>query len=577
MIAIAIQFPSGRFHATPWGHHVNEGNPEWPPSPWRLLRSLVATWKRKLDGADGIDTDTMRALLASLASPPEFVLPPATTAHSRHYMPWDKGWKPDEPEKAKTKVFDAFVAVDRATEVIARWPDATLSDEQLQLLDVLLTHLGFLGRSESWCAVRLLSDREAATCVPNCTPLNGHPSQHDQEPVRVLCVNPQTMFENQHTPKHSSTIGKGQARQPVESALYDPDWHLCLETLELHNKKWSDPPGSRWVTYLRRVDCFEVRPVRRIVRPQRIITVARYAIDGSVLPLVTETLPLAEKIRSILMGIFKRLKLRDHYGREIPERPDFMPRSRVFSGKDADSQPLQGHQHAYYLPTDEDGDGRLDHLTLVAEMGFGTDDPLEIKALDQFRRLPFGDGDPLNLLLVGLGKIDDFQSPLMQVSSVWQSATPFIVSRHAKKNGTKRDSANLLGPQNERAFTSHVLDEELRHLQARRLNAGFDFPTSWRIELLCDDDGVFRIGRGPSHPLGLRPIQFRRFRRKRNDDGGRRPTGAFHIVFDTPFAGPLSLGHSSHFGLGLFMPASNHSDVSDGRFGNSAIGDQHGR
>lgn len=554
MIAIAIKFPSGRFHATPWGHHVNEGNPEWPPSPWRLLRSLVATWKRKLDGADGIDTDTMRALLASLASPPEFVLPPATTAHSRHYMPWDKGWKPDEPEKAKTKVFDAFVAVDRATEVIVRWPEATLNDPQLRLLDVLLTHLGFLGRSESWCAARLLPDREAATYVPNCTPLNGHTSRRDQEPLRVLCVNPQTMFENQHTPKHSAVIGKGKAKQTIESALYDPDWHLCLETLELHDKKWSDPPGSCWVTYLRRADCFEVKPVRRIVRPQRIITVARYAIDGAVLPLVTETLPLAEKVRSTLMGIFKRLKLRDHYGREIPERPDFMPRSRVFSGKDADSQPLQGHQHTYYLPTDEDGDGRLDHLTLVAEMGFGADDPLEVKALDLFRRLPFGDGDPLNLLLVGLGKIDDFQAPLVRASSVWQSATPFVASRHAKKSGTKRDSGDLLGPQNERAFIAHVLDEELKHLQARRLNAGLDFPSSWRIEPLCDDEGVFRIARGPSHPLGLRPIQFRRFRRKRNDDGGRRSTGAFRITFNAPFAGPLSLGHSCHFGLGLFLP-----------------------
>ncbi len=34
-ISIAIQFSAGRFHATPWGHHVNEGLPEWPPSPWR--------------------------------------------------------------------------------------------------------------------------------------------------------------------------------------------------------------------------------------------------------------------------------------------------------------------------------------------------------------------------------------------------------------------------------------------------------------------------------------------------------------------------------------------------------------
>ena len=45
-ITLKLTFPAGRYHATPWGRHVNEGVPEWPPSPWRLLRALVAVWKR---------------------------------------------------------------------------------------------------------------------------------------------------------------------------------------------------------------------------------------------------------------------------------------------------------------------------------------------------------------------------------------------------------------------------------------------------------------------------------------------------------------------------------------------------
>ena len=55
--------------------------------------------------------------------------------------------------------------------------------------------------------------------------------------------------------------------------------------------------------------------------------------------------------------------------------------------------------------------------------------------------------------------------------------------------------------------------------------------------------------------LDLRAIQFRRFRRKQGDDGGRRAAGAFRIVFSAPVSGPICLGHSSHFGLGLFMPS----------------------
>ena len=43
MPTLLLRFPGRRYHATPWGHHVNEGLIEWPPSPWRLLRALLAT------------------------------------------------------------------------------------------------------------------------------------------------------------------------------------------------------------------------------------------------------------------------------------------------------------------------------------------------------------------------------------------------------------------------------------------------------------------------------------------------------------------------------------------------------
>ena len=32
MVAIEFRFLNRRYHATPWGHHVNEGAVEWPPS-----------------------------------------------------------------------------------------------------------------------------------------------------------------------------------------------------------------------------------------------------------------------------------------------------------------------------------------------------------------------------------------------------------------------------------------------------------------------------------------------------------------------------------------------------------------
>jgi len=67
MIGISVSFPSGRFHATPWGRHVNEGATEWPPSPWRFLRALVAAWKRKLD--DQLRQADVEKLLRALKAP----------------------------------------------------------------------------------------------------------------------------------------------------------------------------------------------------------------------------------------------------------------------------------------------------------------------------------------------------------------------------------------------------------------------------------------------------------------------------------------------------------------------------
>ena len=53
----------------------------------------------------------------------------------------------------------------------------------------------------------------------------------------------------------------------------------------------------------------------------------------------------------------------------------------------------------------------------------------------------------------------------------------------------------------------------------------------------------------------LRPLQFQLYRRKRGDDGGQRPRGAFRLRFPAPVSGPIAVGHSCHFGLGLFLPA----------------------
>lgn len=261
---------------------------------------------------------------------------------------------------------------------------------------------------------------------------------------------------------------------------------------------------------------------------------ARFAIGGTVLPSVTDTLPLAEAFRSALLSTFQRLLHRRQYGTAAkPYRERFF--SPTLSGKDANGQPLQGHGHAYFLPTDEDDDGRIDRVTVIADQGF-TDD--EVQALDRLREVRHGEGDPLRLLLVGLGSERDVPSPLWVESTTWVSATPFLASRYPKLRGTKRDLPEQYATSG--IFAAHVLRQELERLRQRRPG----LPAVVEIQSL----------EGMGHRNTVRPIQFHCFRRKPGDDGGRRPRGAFRIVFDAPARGPLCVGHSCHFGLGVFLP-----------------------
>jgi CRISPR-associated protein Csb2 len=542
MIGIALRFPSGRFHATPWGRHVNEGAPEWPPSPWRLLRGLVATWKRKLASAP--DQPLFEAVIRSMAEPPQFVLPPAATGHTRHYMPKRGPCETDSP----VMVFDAFVILPKEEEIVTLWPKLELPSEQNAALRALLEHLSTLGRGESWCAGRLLSQNEAARALErvNCRQLNSIVDP-GQEVVRILCAEPETAFTAERFWRVERR-GKDKVKETRKRVApeYDPDWHLCAETLWLHEERWSDPPGSQWVQYVRPRDCFKVAPTsvaRRSPRAEHRFQVARFALDSTVLPLVTDTLRVAEDARRNIMGIFGRLF----------QNPDGSKgASAVFSGKDAEGRAREGHLHTYYLPTDENGDGHLDHLTLFAAEGFGD---RELRVLDRLREIKSRErdesGHPLRVLLLGFGHANDYHPGPLQPSREWISVTPFVAPRHPKPRGTKRDAPEVL--RNPSDFLSAALLEEIERLFARRPELSRMTAAAVRVELLLDEAGNFRLCRDARH-LGWRPIQFRRFRQKPNDDGGRRPAGAFRLTFEASITGPIALGHSCHFGLGLFVP-----------------------
>ena len=176
MTVLELRFPAGRYHATPWGRHVNEGAIEWPPAPWRIVRSLIATWYLK---AREIPEETVRSLVNALSQPPSFSLPRASTSHTRHYLPFNEG-----KNKKTTKVFDTFIQLPEDGAILVAW-DAMLRPAELDALRVLANRIGYFGRAESLVEARVLDGITAIEA--NATPLaEGTSLPQKTELVRLL-------------------------------------------------------------------------------------------------------------------------------------------------------------------------------------------------------------------------------------------------------------------------------------------------------------------------------------------------------------------------------------------------------
>lgn len=150
MIHVEFRFPGGRYHATPWGNHLNEGLVEWPPSPWRLIRSFLATAYTKLGVTDPVPLEhPLRNLVAALAShTPSYSAAPCPATHSRHYIPL--GGK-----DGKTTLVIDTCAVPGAEPLVVSWA-VELDEICLELLNQIVGAMGYLGRAESWVEGRLL-------------------------------------------------------------------------------------------------------------------------------------------------------------------------------------------------------------------------------------------------------------------------------------------------------------------------------------------------------------------------------------------------------------------------------------
>ena len=257
-LSLAFRFLAGRYHATPFGHHVNEGLIEWPPSPWRLLRALISVGYTSgvWDGAG--PPPTARTLFERLASElPRYRLPPAVGTHSRHYMPLGVLESKTKVE-GTTLVFDTWARLEDR-ELVVAWRNVCPDDAELSMLDMLVGRLNYLGRSESWVEGRVMGDDEPRP-ETNCFPDEaGDAPGRGWEQVAVLAPDGASDFEAWRAARVEGALTDlplPEGRKPAQGLLakrakavasYPADLLDCLQkdTTWLRSHGWNRPPGSR--------------------------------------------------------------------------------------------------------------------------------------------------------------------------------------------------------------------------------------------------------------------------------------------------------------------------------------------
>jgi CRISPR-associated protein Csb2 len=555
MVLLEIRFPAGRYHATPWGRHVNEGAIEWPPSPWRLCRALLATGFNRCGWTEVPPVG--RALLEKLAAaPPRYHLPPASTGHTRHFLP-----KYDE-KTPRAKVLDAFAQVGRGeTACLGVEFPVTLTSEEQALLDELVAALGYLGRAESWAEVRRVAGLPEGLAL--CE-LSEHPPSLGYERVTLLApvsaadysrwrqealerergrrLEQERYEAGQKGKAPPSALTKRQEAQVL--ALFPEDLvaTLRVDTRWLQQVGWSQPPGSRWLAYWRPEDALSHRlrapPPREVSRfaDTALLALASEAVRSNVLPRLTDAVLRMDPLHKGLV---------DKSDTGAGPSPCFTARSDT-------GVALQGHRHAALLPLDLDGDRLMDHVLVHAPMGF------DLRARQALERIPalYAAGLPRVLVtLLEVGRREDFAAAVAQTQEArcWVSFTPYLAPRHLKRQGRNSLEGQVRAELAERGLPEPVTVEFELEPQGYA-------PAEVLTQMLRRSGASVRLVAGVDEnggPWGL-ARRWRHFRRERPEEARRppaQPALGLRLTFTAAVRGPVCLGHGSHFGLGQFIPA----------------------
>jgi CRISPR-associated protein Csb2 len=227
--------------------------------------------------------------------------------------------------------------------------------------------------------------------------------------------------------------------------------------------------------------------------------IIHYALTGCY-PSIKATVAVAETLRETILTEFHTMTGGKH--------------SFLLSGLNSDGSPDKVHRHAFYLPK-PDMSGRIKELLVVSPADqFSEEELVALKSLKILRW-----NGPSTTTRIELIDIQD-QSEL-RVASNWVSLTPYVPPRRFWGTSGKH----------------HLTPEKQLYKEIATICAESDID---QIKLSNWGKVKVRIAPNSKTILPNTPI-FR---------------NAYRVEFRIrkPLCGPIVLGHSSHFGLGIFIP-----------------------
>ena len=612
-LCISIRFLTGRAHLHHWHAHHSDGKVDWPPSPWRLLRALVAAAGTGLTSLpepleatisdahapnDPLPVSRLADVLAMLAAPPKIWLPRTGGGHTRQFLPKKQG-------ATGSAVFDTFATVSKETPIVFEWVEVNLpaDDQRFTDLQTLLRRLTYFGRAESWCDATTHTERPPGlnpdvshwcclalepgvkpegrehvdyTLERKLAPVISLDDDLRGEAVEMLSALDFKIFETKTVKKTGKTSEKWVKATPGQLATFkqtlaeEPEGLSLLRCLlrssgEDIKDGLERPIGSRWIHYAVPRAIQQLPQARVAPRPkpaEPLITFVRFALNTAtvnrpVLPPLTDTLLFADKFRAATLAWHGHLKSGEH------------PRNLCGREKDdAGERRIEGHDHAFFWPTDEDNDGFIDHVSVYCPHGFLAS---EVDALRRLLRIRQRAGRQAMLVTpVFLGAAADF-GPWKRDATVFVSTTPYycpVNLSHGKNSGGKvRSIANEI-------FRSlrltDVVQTEAEVSNIHELvfaDAANGLPTTWTRGNLSDARYRNAWLKPPDEPFvpstfagfhldgGTRMLRALAFCRRRRHHVIEASGRMFRIEFaNARPSQPFSLGSQCHFGLGLFVP-----------------------